>query len=47
MPTNANTQPVLPADAPDGARVLLLGLLLLVLVLIITPMTGVAFAPAS
>jgi len=47
MPTNAITQPVLPAAALDGARVLSLGLLLLVLVLIITPMTGVAFSPAS
>lgn len=47
MPTNAITLPVLPAAAFDGARVLSLGLLLLVLVLIITPITGVAFAPAS
>jgi hypothetical protein len=47
MPTNTITLPVLPAAAIEGARVISLGLLLLVLVLIITPITGVALAPAS
>jgi hypothetical protein len=47
MPMNAITQPVLPAAALQGERVLSLGLLLLVLVLIIPSITGVAYAPAN
>jgi hypothetical protein len=47
MSTTAITQPVSPAAASEGARVLGFGLLLLVLVLIITSITGVAYAPAN
>jgi|TARA_A100001391_G_C4860602_1_gene222385 hypothetical protein len=47
MSMNATALPVLPAAALEGARAGSLGLLLLVLVLIITPITGVAYAPAG